>query len=400
MAPNLGILVFIALCTAFAVHLLQLNTGREIQTTAADLSWIESYAALGDSYGVGIGAGHPIKGSSNVPCWQYSHGYPNQLNSLFSRLETNPSRKFQFLGCSGALIIDVLSKQVPLLDRPQVVTVSAGGNDADLSTILNYCIYQWAAYDSWTCERVLAESRNKTESVEFAKNIDDLLVGIKERLRDEDSRIYYTGYSKFWDATDTACDNVTWSFTRLSGYQYLTQDRRRTMNDLVDLVNRQIKDAVSRAGPKAVFIDWQQDVDRIQGRYCEPGVDESYNYGKGPGINRESTSFYEWGTTKDDADDDVDSPKEWGYHELRKRWETPTNATFEGAITNWVNRGLQNHTEEIASSMPGSDFSGRWLPDKYARVFHPTKLAHGIIADSVLKAMVLEQRKYSPRGKH
>jgi hypothetical protein len=165
------------------------------------------------------------------------------------------------------------------------------------------------------------------------------------------------------------------------------------MNDLVDLVNLKIVDAVARAGPQAVFIDWQPDVDRIQGRYCSPGVDESYNHGKGPGVNRENTSFYEWGTTKDDGEDDGSKQPSPGYHELRKRWDSPTNATFEGAITNWVMKGMQDNPEEVASSMPGSDFSGRWLPDKYARVFHPTKQAHGIIAENVLKAMDREYRR-------
>lgn len=244
MTPILVSLAFITLCAGFAVP-NQYQTKQD--ASLYDYSWIDSYAAVGDSYSVGIGAGHPIKSSANVgssittvfldrntdlfqvelnpACWQYSHGYPNQLNTALSVL-TNPSLKLQFLGCSGALITDVLQIQVPLLSRPQLVTLSAGGNDADLSTILNYCIYQWAAYDSWTCERVLAESRNKTESAEFSQNLDDLLTGIKKELRDDESRIYYTAYSKFWDVSDTACDNVTWSITRLSGHQYLTQNRR------------------------------------------------------------------------------------------------------------------------------------------------------------------------------
>jgi lysophospholipase L1-like esterase len=161
----------------------------------------------------------------NTACSQYSYGYPNQINTD-DNLGANPNRKFQYLGCSGALVSDVLQKQVPKLNSPQLVTVSAGGNDADLSTILNYCVYQWAAFRFWSCERILSDAKNKIESADFSKNIDNLLGAIKGKLRDNDSRIYYTGYSKFWDTTDTACDKVSWSIARLSGYQYLTQDRR------------------------------------------------------------------------------------------------------------------------------------------------------------------------------
>ena len=70
-------------------------------------------------------------------CYQYSQGYPNILNAD-ELMGYNPNRKFQYLGCSGALVPEIIKNQVPLLKSPQIVTISAGGNDAELATILNY----------------------------------------------------------------------------------------------------------------------------------------------------------------------------------------------------------------------------------------------------------------------
>lgn len=106
----------------------------------------------------------------------------------------------------------------------------------------------------------------------------------------------------------------------------------KAMNDLVDLVNNKIKAVVAAAGPQVVFVDWQGDMDAIKGRYCEPGVNETWKDGHGVSEDREETVFYEWGTTKDDDDSD-----EKGHDELKKRQDitsTPNspaaNATFEG----------------------------------------------------------------------
>ncbi|KAL8725891.1 MAG: hypothetical protein Q9181_006251, partial [Wetmoreana brouardii] len=52
----------------------------------------------------------------------------------------NNQRHFEYLGCSGALTDAIKDKQVPKMQKSQAVLLSAGGNDAHLSTILNYCV--------------------------------------------------------------------------------------------------------------------------------------------------------------------------------------------------------------------------------------------------------------------
>ena len=197
---------------------------------AFDHSWIEQYTSLGDSYSVGLGAGHPIKGSANVElnpaCEQYSYGYPNLLNSN-GMLGENADRKFQFLGCSGAVTTDVIAKQIPLMKPAQLVTVSTGGNDALLADILNWCVYQWKINPFYNCKDQLRDARKTINDPKYVQNFRDMLGLIKAKLVDENSRIYWTGYERFFDDTTNDCDGVTWSFfwhpfTR----QYLKKTKR------------------------------------------------------------------------------------------------------------------------------------------------------------------------------
>lgn len=47
-----------------------------------------------------------------------------------ARLGGAENHTFQYLACSGATSPGILTNQVSQLDSPQMVTVSAGGNDA------------------------------------------------------------------------------------------------------------------------------------------------------------------------------------------------------------------------------------------------------------------------------
>jgi hypothetical protein len=124
----------------------------------AQFSTITRMAAIGDSYSAGIGAGDRMQSpwiglaqemfgnvnngkSGSCPlnrkhelthvhqdygCSRYDHSYPHLLNDD-DRLGNPAARKFQFLSCSGAVINDVLNKQIPNLeDNQQVILLSAG----------------------------------------------------------------------------------------------------------------------------------------------------------------------------------------------------------------------------------------------------------------------------------
>jgi len=127
---------------------------RDDEFDDTDLSFIKKMAAIGDSYSAGIGAGgrlgsvfdlltpgsgKPISVHTLLPtcagadtsaedyaCSRYDHSYPYIINSD-GRLGDKASRNFQFKSCSGAVISDVVDKQIPAIDsNQQVILLSAG----------------------------------------------------------------------------------------------------------------------------------------------------------------------------------------------------------------------------------------------------------------------------------
>ncbi|KAH7383495.1 hypothetical protein BKA64DRAFT_712381 [Cadophora sp. MPI-SDFR-AT-0126] len=190
---------------------------------SSDLSFITKLAAIGDSYSAGIGAGGRLQGhsedneQSDEKCGRYDQAYPYLINND-DRLGDPTARTFQFQSCSGAVIADVVKKQLPLVDaNQQVILLSAD--------ILNQCIYQWSVLSSEQvvvgklevaklrlensalykyvkdfdfekaalgCEGQLAASRQLIDSSKFSDDLDALLKATKLKLGSS-GMIYYTG---------------------------------------------------------------------------------------------------------------------------------------------------------------------------------------------------------------
>ncbi|KAI9711679.1 MAG: hypothetical protein M1812_007112 [Candelaria pacifica] len=347
-----------------------------------DHSDIKSWAALGDSYSSGIGVGSTLTSSGSYGCSRYDGGYPTIINTSPSLGDGN--RKFQYFACSGATTSDVLNKQLSSLDKPQMVTLTAGGNDVGLTEILNQCIYQWGGKSN-QCENALVASEKSIDSTDFASNLDRMLRGVQAKLADKDARIYYVGYAKFFGIGDNLCDSVTWSCFSYVPWtaEYLLQTKRVRMNGLVDKVNDRIQAAIKRIGPQVVYVDWDSYVSQHNGRFCEVGVNEKDQKVAG---NREGLVFFEWYTTADDYSSEHISYINDG--------DKSKDGTFEGNIKDLI---LQTKKEN-----PGAKFnydtqgsvnvqSSVGIPDGYGRIFHPRVLAHQIIAEKVLNAMDLDK---------
>ncbi|KAL8706772.1 MAG: hypothetical protein Q9201_000198 [Fulgogasparrea decipioides] len=294
----------------------------------------------------------------------------------------NNQRHFQYLGCSGALTDAIKDKQVPKMQKSQAVLLSAGGNDAHLSTILNYCVYQWSAIWFWSCDGELNKAENEVNSDSYFKRMTDMLRAIESKLTDANSRIYWAGYMRFFDTSTDECDKVTWAFTSKIGFrQYLTRSRRTRFNDLTDLVNQKIQDACKTVD-RCVYVDSEPGVDQNQGRYCMPGINEHYYGGiDSPvdGWNREKTVFYEWSTTKDNDEDgekaidqpekrDKSSQRTQSFTSLETRSDTAgalNNDAFEGAIGNWIIQGTRDGTLNVSAAQFG-EVNTQGLPTWYA----------------------------------
>jgi lysophospholipase L1-like esterase len=88
------------------------------------------YAALGDSYSSGVGAGS--YGSSGS-CYRSSKSYPQLWASAHS------GTSFTFLACSGAKTGDVIGQANSIPSNATLVTVTVGGNDAGFSDVIQTC---------------------------------------------------------------------------------------------------------------------------------------------------------------------------------------------------------------------------------------------------------------------
>ncbi|PYI01923.1 fibronectin type III domain protein [Aspergillus sclerotiicarbonarius CBS 121057] len=374
-------------------HLMMRDDTTEFDPT--DLSFIQRMAAIGDSYSAGIGAGE-------------------RLGTIVEALQAE------------SVIADVINNQIPNINgNQQVILLSAGGNDVELSNILNQCIFQWAVLNSnqvtvakaaaltdpkftWAgsydwdslglgCDGQLARTKSLIAGDAFSKSLDSVISAAKAKLG-SNGMIYYTGYAKFWaEDLSSACDSVSWS-TWIYASEKLTTANRKTMNELVDSVNAQISAAVDRAGSQVKFVDYDSYVGYFNGRFCEEGVDESTKESN----TRTGLMFYELNT--------------WdplGRNPYKRSQDNPLNGTFEGSVNQLAQITLlmdpdakltdqtfvsdsaaDTTTEALAESKiflsaQSSDIEvPNLLPDGYGRVFHPQILLHELIAELVIYEMV------------
>ena len=217
-----------------------------------DFSYVTGFAALGDSFSAGLGAGAPF--DQDQFCARGTLAFPNIINQD-ERMGEPAHRTFQFLACSGAKSKDVVEKQVPLMGNDQsLITMSIGGNDVGFADILNVCVFQFTfdAGGDKACDDKLDEAKTTIQK-DLSGALSATLNAVKPKLSTKKESLgilFVLGYAKFFEATSKQCDDVAWSFWwNVKQKQKLTTKRRGRMNELVDNLNAVIRDAVKIAGP-------------------------------------------------------------------------------------------------------------------------------------------------------
>ncbi|KZF21133.1 SGNH hydrolase [Xylona heveae TC161] len=243
--------------------------GQDNDTNFEVLPFIKTFAAVGDSYSVGIGAGKRLEGLGDWYCSRYDHSYPYLINGD-GRLGNDKDREFKFLSCSGATIPDITETQLGALEdgSQQVITISGGGNDAGFAHVLNGCIYQWTYGTQKTCDKNIQQASDTLNSAQFSESIDNLISLAKKKLS-PDGHIYYTGYQQFFATDDRQCDKVSWSWLLGPDKEYLTLENRQKLNSLVNLTNSKIEAAVNRAADSVDFVSVDKSYGEAHGRFCE-----------------------------------------------------------------------------------------------------------------------------------
>ena len=240
-----------------------------------DPGWVKDFTAIGDSYAAGIGAGNVLNGNGDSSCSRYDAAYSLIVNNM----GFGGKPKFTFLACSGDKSGDVMEQVKKIGDDSQdLVTVSAGGNDALLSDVLKACVFLPSTEDN--CNSKLTDTKKAIDN-DLLRNIDDLLQALAPKVR-QGGLVVYTLYAQFFNADTDPCSSQTWNWFEgiipgSNGIK-LTKDLRKKLNDLVVDANGKIQGAIAGQSGSTrpskldiVVADWDQAVRDNNGRFCEPG---------------------------------------------------------------------------------------------------------------------------------
>ncbi|GAA5017265.1 SGNH/GDSL hydrolase family protein [Kitasatospora paranensis] len=140
------------------------------------------YAALGDSFAAGAGAGQydPASGA----CHRSARSYPQLWSSAHGPAD------FLFAACSGALTADVLRDQVPRVPADAgLVTLTIGGNDLAFGDAAVACLQPFTT--DGHCDRALDESERR-----LREELPDRLATLYRALDAQApaARVVVTGY--------------------------------------------------------------------------------------------------------------------------------------------------------------------------------------------------------------
>ncbi|MET9527750.1 SGNH/GDSL hydrolase family protein [Streptomyces coeruleorubidus] len=187
---------------------------------ASSLAATGGYAALGDSYSSGVGAGSYI--SSSGDCKRSTKAYPY----LWAAAHT-PST-FDFTACSGARTGDVLSGQLgPLSSATGLVSITVGGNDAGFADVMTTCVTQ---SDS-ACISRIDTARAYVDST-LPGRLDSVYSAIRSKA--PNAHVVVLGYPRFYKLGTTCLG--------------LSEAKRKAINDASDHLNTAIAKRAANHG--------------------------------------------------------------------------------------------------------------------------------------------------------
>ncbi|KAH6621723.1 SGNH hydrolase-type esterase domain-containing protein, partial [Boeremia exigua] len=237
-------------------------------------SWVKSYAALGDSFAAGIGAGER-RGSAFDQEWQcsrYSDAYPLKIQDVVE------ADNFKFLACTGAVIDNIVQDQVPQLNQNaglwDLITVSAGGNDVGFGDVLKACLFlPNGLSNKAACQKALADAESKIDTV-LTPSVNKLL-GLLEGKLNYKGVIVWTLYAPFFNLSPEPCNSQGWCFVASAWCMSPDVALRTEFNRLVTKTNDKLIEALgnwktNNRFRKLQWADWGGITEMANGQFCEP----------------------------------------------------------------------------------------------------------------------------------
>lgn len=336
---------------------------------------ITEWTAMGDSYASGIGAGSQTAQSSNL-CYRFDQSYPMIMQAGPSSFQPNPE-KFNFVACSGQTFQQILDDQ--FLDQPSIlgrpawgkapefVTITMGGNDIGVFNLVLTCILS-APLSSLSCDEVIDRGFALLNSSDFQQGLPQVITKAQTKgfvQYGPNFKVFVTGYAQFFNDATTQCDSVyfkpqwTWASP-----VYMTQARRKRMNELALALNRALEDAVNTfPGQTVTYVDYDA---QFQGhRFCDRIE---------PNPNDDETWFFAYGTTQDP-----------NFQALLESYPPYLAGLHNGTLPSTV----LSDSDILAglSAAAGNDINKQNALSDYFRTFHPKSRGHQAIRDILQPAI-------------
>ncbi|KAL1867745.1 hypothetical protein VTK73DRAFT_4030 [Phialemonium thermophilum] len=355
-----------------------------------DWSWVKSFAAVGDSFTAGIGAGGLYTNDdAGRKCSRYDQSYPVVMQRFMGGVQT-----FQYPACSGATSVDILAQIEGLAPGIDLAVLTAGGNDLCLSNIIAQCILSRLSSMS-DCQAALDYATSAVGSY-LEGNIQALLQALDAKMN-QNGIIVLVQYAQYFDSSTDACATEQWGWP-LGGLA-LTRNQRNSFDALVRRTNEALSRAangVATSNAKVIQANWDNWSYWVGGQFCEPG--QNPNPADPSNAN---LLFFKLDTTRRNLDtipvgpigpikaranvtakDELESAA-WTALEIRDRHvdDDLTNHTVSYEPPRLARRGV------TAPGCPSGTITNvikYLLPDGIGKIFHPTVLGHQIMASFAL----------------
>ncbi|KAK9414533.1 putative SGNH hydrolase-type esterase domain-containing protein [Seiridium unicorne] len=350
----------------------------------ADFSWIKRWAAVGDSFTAGIGAGSAIGSAlyseADWECSRYDRSYVKVLNRAFGSTVDN----FQFVACSGDRTEDIYTQVQNMDGELDLVVMTAGGNDLCLSDMIKACVFFKSSEDD--CEAVIQTAQDNLDNI-LGDNIKQVLEALNDKMND-DGIVIYNGYAQFFNTdNDDDCNGQDWTMIPVLGQALpLTLSRRKKFNDLVVQINSVIKSAVediasdSNIQYNIGFSNWDPwPYSGVSGQFCAPESTGDY-----PDSSQSDLQFFKPYTgdgdnselkRRNEAGEISVPPKPWTKKDiydssLMKSRNPPAVAL----------KKLDPRAPSPPNCPGDSSYISVPVPDNVGKNFHPNELGHVTIA--------------------
>ncbi|KAI6779850.1 SGNH hydrolase [Emericellopsis cladophorae] len=419
---------------------------RKRDSDVSEFSWVKRWAAIGDSYTAGIGAGAPlgriwddeleitlpdgtISGHGDWYCSRYNRAYPKVIEKQFgSHIED-----FQFLACSGDRSEQIFQQVEHLEGDLDFVTLTAGGNDLCLAKMIKDCIMLPYLKDD-ACDTVIEKAQENIDTI-LKDNVRQILTELNGKMS-KDGIVVINGYAQFFNVETDDCADQSWDAfwmipLRKLSFESLTKSRRERFNKLVIGINEAIGEVVDEVaedkdiGYKIGFAQWDLWAkEGVDGQMCSPSSNGNYPDQAQPDMQFIKPDTHPWRLWTDDVKDelrrrDAKTLDDLTPEERRTflRWEADVRrraAVFEDSIYESVLYKSSAPGAEVVHQLdkrapappgcPGDDGTdvtfGLGMPDSVGRNFHPNVNGHVSIASFVLseamdlRAVVLGEEPY------